>query len=78
MGRAQLEVAELAAGLGGHVRVGLEDNLYVSRGVLAAGSHVLVERAVALVRAAGRAPATPAQARQLLGIRQGETTSVSP
>jgi 3-keto-5-aminohexanoate cleavage enzyme len=69
VGRAQLELAALAVELGGHVRVGLEDNLYLSKGVLAKGSSELVERAVALAREAGREPATPAAARALLGIR---------
>jgi 3-keto-5-aminohexanoate cleavage enzyme len=68
VGRAQLELAALALRMGGHVRVGLEDNLHLSKGVLARGSHELVERAVALAREAGRAPATPAQARELLGV----------
>ncbi len=78
IGRAQLELADLALRLGGHVRVGLEDNLYVARGVLATGSHVLVERAVALAIAAGRTVATASEARALLGIRQAESFSVSP
>jgi 3-keto-5-aminohexanoate cleavage enzyme len=68
VGRAQLALAELSARLGGHVRVGLEDNLYLSKGVLAKGSHELVEAAVKLARAAGREPATPARARELLGL----------
>jgi 3-keto-5-aminohexanoate cleavage enzyme len=70
VGRAQLAMAELAVRLGGHVRVGLEDNLYLSKGVLARGSHELVEVAVRSARAAGREPATPAEARTLLGICQ--------
>jgi len=69
VGRHQLPMAELALRLGGHVRVGLEDNLYVSKGVLARGSDELVERAAALAAAAGRALATPAEARAALGIR---------
>jgi 3-keto-5-aminohexanoate cleavage enzyme len=68
IGRFEMPMAELALGLGGHVRVGLEDNLFVSKGVLARGSHQLVEMAVAMARRAGREPATPAQARALLGI----------
>lgn len=68
VGRAQLELAALALRLGGHVRVGLEDNLYLSKGVLARGSHELVARAVELAHHAGRAPATPAEARRLLGL----------
>jgi 3-keto-5-aminohexanoate cleavage enzyme len=68
VGRAQLPMAELALRLGGHVRVGLEDNLYVSKGVLARGSDELVSRAVELAAAAGRTPASPGEARRLLGI----------
>ena len=69
VGRSQLELAALSLRLGGHVRVGLEDNLYLEKGVLAKGSAELVERAVALARAAGRVLATPAEARRLLGIK---------
>jgi 3-keto-5-aminohexanoate cleavage enzyme len=68
VGRHQLPLAELAAALGGHVRVGLEDNLYVSRGTLASGSDQLVSRAVDLAARAGRVPASAAEARRLLGI----------
>jgi 3-keto-5-aminohexanoate cleavage enzyme len=48
--------------------VGLEDNLFVSKGVLAKGSHELVARAVDLSHVAGREPATPAIAREILRI----------
>jgi len=48
--------------------VGLEDNLYAAKGVLAAGSDELVSLAVRLALRAGREPASPAQARALLGI----------
>jgi 3-keto-5-aminohexanoate cleavage enzyme len=68
VGRAQLELAALAPRLGGHVRVGLEDNLYLAKGVLARGSHELVARAAELAREAGRVPATPAEARRILGL----------
>ncbi|HUL58392.1 MAG TPA: 3-keto-5-aminohexanoate cleavage protein [Anaeromyxobacteraceae bacterium] len=68
IGRHQLPMAELSLALGGHVRVGLEDNLFLSKGVLARGSAELVEAAVERARRAGRQPATPAEARRLLGI----------
>ena len=68
VGRAQLPMAELSLRLGGHVRVGLEDNLFLAKGVLAKGSHELVEAALRVARAAGREPATPAEARRLLGL----------
>jgi 3-keto-5-aminohexanoate cleavage enzyme len=69
VGRHQLPMAEVALRLGGHVRVGLEDNLFVSKGVLARGSDELVSLAVNLAAKAGRTPATPDEARRLLGIR---------
>jgi 3-keto-5-aminohexanoate cleavage enzyme len=69
VGRFQLPMAELALRLGGHVRVGLEDNLYVSKGVLARGSDELVSRAVTLAARAGREPATPEEARRILGVQ---------
>ena len=54
--------------LGGHVRVGLEDNLYLARGQLATSNAQLVERAVSIIQALGGAVATTAQARQLLSL----------
>jgi 3-keto-5-aminohexanoate cleavage enzyme len=68
IGRFELPMAEVALRMGGHVRVGLEDNLFVSKGVLAKGSDELVALAVELARKAGRVPATPAQARRILGV----------
>ncbi|TXD38802.1 3-keto-5-aminohexanoate cleavage protein [Lujinxingia vulgaris] len=68
IGRHQLPLAELAIAMGGHVRVGLEDNIYLSRGVLAKGSYELVERVAELAAAADRPLATPAQARQILQL----------
>jgi 3-keto-5-aminohexanoate cleavage enzyme len=66
VGRHQLAMVELAAALGGNVRVGLEDNIYLEKGVLAQGSAPLVARAAELCRAAGRQIATPEQARKTL------------
>ena len=56
--------------LGGHVRVGLEDNLYLDKGVLAPSNAALVERAVSLVELLGRSVATAAEAREILGLRR--------
>ena len=53
--------------LGGHVRVGLEDNLYYRQGELATNRQ-LTERVVRLVREMGFEPATPAEARQIMGL----------
>jgi uncharacterized protein (DUF849 family) len=68
IGRFQLDVNALAVAMGGHVRVGLEDNLFAAKGVLAKGSHELVALAVALAARAGREPASPVEARAILGI----------
>ena len=62
-------MAELALRLGGHVRVGLEDNLYLSKGVLAKGNDELVAAAVRLVAASGRGLATPAGRAAYAGAR---------
>ncbi len=69
IGRHQLPLADLAVIRGGNVRVGLEDNIYLDKGVLAEGSAPLVQRAAALVRARGRSVATVGEARQRLGLR---------
>jgi uncharacterized protein (DUF849 family) len=66
--RFQFPMAALAVILGGHVRVGLEDNLYMSRGVLAPGNAALVERAVKIVEDLGETVATPNAAREILGL----------
>lgn len=68
VGRHQLPMAALAAQKGGHARVGLEDNIFLSKGVLARGSYELVAEAARAARAAGREPAAPAQARAILGL----------
>lgn len=57
-----------AAILGGHVRVGLEDNLYIAKGQLASGNAQLVERAVQIVEALGAKVATAAEARDILRL----------
>lgn len=54
--------------MGGHARVGLEDNIYLGKGVLSDGSSPLVARAASYARSIGRQPATPTRARQLLGL----------
>lgn len=66
VGRHQQPMTELAMRLGGHARVGLEDNIYSSKGVLAEGSAPLVARAAAYARSLGRTPVEPARARALL------------
>lgn len=67
VGRAQLQVATLATVMGGHCRVGLEDNLYYSHRVLARNVE-LVERAARIAGELQRPVATRAEAREILGI----------
>ncbi|MVT54769.1 3-keto-5-aminohexanoate cleavage protein [Bradyrhizobium yuanmingense] len=59
-------VAQLVA-LGGHVRVGLEDNIYLRRGLLASNAQ-LVENAVGIIERMGASVATPAEAREIIGL----------
>lgn len=68
IGAAQLPAAMNSLLLGGHVRVGLEDNLYYAQGELATNVQ-LVERLVRLVREMGYEPATPDEAREIMGLR---------
>jgi len=67
IGRWQLPMAVLAIVMGGHVRVGLEDNLYYRKGQLATNEQ-LVARVVRIAGEVGRAVATPEEARMLLGL----------
>lgn len=67
IGRGHLPIMYAALALGGHIRVGLEDNVYYSKGVKAT-NEMLVDRAVRVVREFGHEPATPAQAREILGL----------
>lgn len=60
----------LSLGLGGNVRVGLEDNIWISQEVLAKGSYEQVALAVKMGNTLGREPATPEEARGLLNLRQ--------
>jgi uncharacterized protein (DUF849 family) len=72
--RLQMPMAAQAVLLGGNVRVGLEDNIYLRRGEFATNLQ-LVERAVQIIRLLGEEPATSAEAREMLGLcsARGET-----
>jgi 3-keto-5-aminohexanoate cleavage enzyme len=54
--------------MGGHIRVGMEDGIYLRRGELARRNAQLVERVVRLAREYERCPASPAEAREILGL----------
>jgi len=68
LSQEQWLVIGTALALGGNVRVGLEDNFYLSRGEMAEGNGPLVEKAVGMARAVGREPATVEEARALLKL----------
>ncbi|MFT3858186.1 MAG: 3-keto-5-aminohexanoate cleavage protein [Aquabacterium sp.] len=68
IGAAQLPLATLAIVLGGHVRVGFEDNVYYRRGELARSNAQLVARIARLAHELDRPVASPAEARQILGL----------
>jgi len=65
--RMQMPIVAQATLLGGNVRVGLEDNLYLSRGVFATNGQ-LVERARTIIESMGYEVATPDEARQIMGL----------
>ena len=64
----QFPIAAQTVLLGGHVRVGLEDNLYLEKGKLAPSNAALVEKAAKIIEILGDHVATPAEARQMLGL----------
>ena len=66
--RWQFPMAACSVLMGGHVRVGLEDSIYIERGVLAEGNAPLVRRAVELIRQLGERPATTDEARRILEL----------
>lgn len=68
IGPFQLPLTTLSLLMGGHVRVGLEDNVYFRRGEIASSNAQLVERAVRIAEELGRKIATPQQARAMLGL----------
>lgn len=68
VGPGQLPMNLMAIAMGGHVRTGLEDNLYFRRGEPAQSNAQLVARLARIARECGREPATPAEARQILGL----------
>jgi uncharacterized protein (DUF849 family) len=68
-GKHQMPFLTQAGLMGGHVRVGLEDSLFIERGVMAASNAEQVEKIVRILREMGREPATPTEARDMLGLK---------
>ncbi|MAM11701.1 MAG: 3-keto-5-aminohexanoate cleavage protein [Rhizobiaceae bacterium] len=75
-GRHQMPFVTQAALLGGHVRVGLEDSLFIRRGVLAQSNAEQVQKIVRIARELGREPATPDEARDLLALKGADRTEI--
>ncbi len=69
-GRSQMEMGALAIILGGHVRVGMEDNIYLKHGVLARSNAELVAKIARIAEDLGREIATPDEAREILSIKK--------
>lgn len=69
IGRSQLPLSLAALAMDGNIRVGFEDNVYISKGKLAESNARFVRRAVELVHTSGRDVATPDQVRERLGVR---------
>jgi 3-keto-5-aminohexanoate cleavage enzyme len=70
MGRHQIPMAMIGMAMGGNVRVGFEDNVYLSKGVLAKSNGELVEKVVRIAMELGREIATPDEAREILGLKK--------
>lgn len=69
IGRSETPLALMAIAMGGHVRVGFEDNIYYNKGQLADSNAQLVARIARIANEAGRGVATPDEARKILGIK---------
>jgi 3-keto-5-aminohexanoate cleavage enzyme len=68
VGRAHLPMSVMALAMGGHIRVGMEDNIYYKRGELVKTNSQFVERIVRLANEYGRPVANPEEARQILNL----------
>jgi len=69
VGKDQLRMAAVTLAMGGHVRVGMEDSLFCGHGRLAKSSAEQVERVVIMAKQLSIAPASPAEAREMLGLK---------
>ena len=69
LGRNQFLIAAMTIAMGGHVRVGFEDNTYISKGLLAESNGQMVEKVVRIAKELGREIASPAEAREILSLK---------
>jgi uncharacterized protein (DUF849 family) len=75
-GRHQMPLATMAASMGGHVRVGLEDSLMIARGTLARTNAEQVSKIRRIVEELGREVATPAEVRDMLHLKGSDKTAI--
>lgn len=68
IGKGQLPIMYATLAMGGHLRVGMEDNVMMHKGILAKSNVEFIERAIRLIREFGKEVATPDEARQILGV----------
>jgi 3-keto-5-aminohexanoate cleavage enzyme len=78
MGRSQLPITTMALAMGLNVRVGMEDNVYYRYGQLVKENAELVERTVRIARELEREPASPDEAREVLGLRGRRNGELPP
>lgn len=71
-GRNQLPIAAMAAGMGGNIRVGLEDSLWIAPGTFAESNAEQVKRARMIIEGLGLSVATPTEAREILSLKGGD------
>jgi uncharacterized protein (DUF849 family) len=74
-GRMQMPIAAMVAAMGAHVRVGLEDSLWIGKGQLARSNAEQVRRVRSIVEGLGLSPATPDEARDILHLKGADTVS---
>jgi uncharacterized protein (DUF849 family) len=75
-GRHQMPFLTQAALMGGHVRVGLEDSLFIGPGRLAVSNAEQVAKVVRILAEMGKEPATPTEARAMLGLKGGDKVAI--
>ncbi len=68
IGRAQIPITTMAVLLGGQARVGMEDNIYYSKGVLAKNNAEMVAKSIRIIKELGFEIATPEEAREIIGL----------
>ena len=70
VGHSAMEMLYGAVAMGGHIRVGMEDNVMYAKGQLAESNVQFVERAARVIREYGNEVATPDEAREILGLKK--------